>query len=684
MKLLFTIAYSFLVQLRIWNKPIVEKLSLIGLLLLVLVAPKTAAGQNMESDESWRKHVVITNLLQINTERTEYSPAFFGDGIVYPSSRRKNGPIDKMTGETYHDLYYAPIRTEAMLAKAKSFSLLLNGTSHEGPVTFNTEENTIYFSRTNPKRKKNQPHRMNIYEATRGERDWEDVKLAAFNDGDFSYMHPSISPTGDRLFFTSDMPGGFGATDIYMVERVNGKWSRPINLGPNINTPDREAFPFIHPSGVLFFASDGHEGAGGYDIFLVNLGDPNEMVVNLGSPFNSVKDDFGFILDELGKEGYFSSNRAGGVGGDDIYSFNALDGIDPLKRSFQQKSTIQVEDANSGRLIPLASVRIVEKTGTDWEHQIYDFEYRTEGNTQRLLTEKQLKSELDLPEPNARTNRRGEVVHAFQSEKEYLILASKNGYETVAYDYSTKGKIEAERIYISMSPIACFDLKGNVVDAQWQPLKDAEVFVTNGCDGSVKKVGVNVKGAFIYCLEIGCDFSIVAKNVGYDKAESKVSTRSIRGSRSMEIEMVLEPRINSLIKEPIKVGTTIVLEKIYYDFNTATIQRGAAEELEELASLMLQYPTMEVELIAHTDSRGESLYNLELSQKRARAAKEFLMRKGVATDRIKTFGYGEAKIRNHCKDDVDCTEEEHGFNRRTEVRVIRVEEPIEFKQKDGQ
>jgi outer membrane protein OmpA-like peptidoglycan-associated protein len=126
----------------------------------------------------------------------------------------------------------------------------------------------------------------------------------------------------------------------------------------------------------------------------------------------------------------------------------------------------------------------------------------------------------------------------------------------------------------------------------------------------------------------------------------------------------------------------LVLENIYYSFDAFSIQEGAAKELDALASMMQQYPSMEVELVAHTDARGTTIYNLELSQKRAQSAKQYLVDKGIAHQRIQTFGFGESKIRNHCLEGVNCDEEEHGFNRRTEVKVTKIDAPIEFQQRN--
>ncbi|MEL6945292.1 MAG: hypothetical protein AAFO82_21785 [Bacteroidota bacterium] len=261
------------------------------LILLALFVVQLAYTQTEEDLEAWRRNVVIMNLAQINSEKDDYAPAFFDEGIVYPSSRRKNGPIDKATGDTYHDLYYAPLEAKGMSTRPQNFSLNLNSQTHEGPLSFNAKRDKVYFSRSNKLRKSEPLSYMKIYEATMGKVDWENIQPMPFNRGDFTCMHPSISPTSDRLFFASDMPGGFGGMDLYVVEWMGTKWSRPMNLGPKINTAGQEAFPFIHDSGVLFFASDGHPSLGGFDVFLTNLGDPSEEIINLGLPFNSSEDD---------------------------------------------------------------------------------------------------------------------------------------------------------------------------------------------------------------------------------------------------------------------------------------------------------------------------------------------------------------------------------------------------------
>ena len=151
----------------------------------------------------------------------------------------------------------------------------------------------------------------------------------------------------------------------------------------------------------------------------------------------------------------------------------------------------------------------------------------------------------------------------------------------------------------------------------------------------------NINGEFEHCIALGCDFTVIAEKEGFNPDSSSVSTIRIRGSRSINTQLVLAANNNSVLKEPIRKGTVIILENIYYDFNKSAIRAGAAHELEGIAKLMKVYPSMEIELGAHTDARGTEAYNLNLSLRRAESAKQFLVRRGVAAHRIRAIAMGK-------------------------------------------
>ena len=257
-----------------------------------------------------QRDILVSNAPNINTSGMEFSPVLYQNGIVYVS-RFNNGPVDEKTGETFYELFYSELDPNGLPLKPQEFSTELNSQVHEGPVSFNRRGDQIFFTRSNTKDGKTRADSegrigLKIYEAQRGYFDWENIKELPFNDNEFTCMHPSVSPDSKKLFFTSNMPGGYGGFDLYFVERIGESWSIPINLGPDINTSKNEVFPFIHESGVLFFTSDGHSGMGGLDLFMIDLsGRRWGRVINLGEPFNSEEDDLGIVLTPGGTRGYW-------------------------------------------------------------------------------------------------------------------------------------------------------------------------------------------------------------------------------------------------------------------------------------------------------------------------------------------------------------------------------------------
>lgn len=273
--------------------------------------------------------------LSINSEYSEFSPMFKNDNkLVYASAKDSsffNTRKYKWNDQPYLDLYVAKINEESQeLKDAIKFSKKINTKYHEASVTFASDNKTMYFTRNNYgkklKRDKKGVNHLKIYQSKLVDGEWTEATELPFNSDNYSTGHPALSPDGKELYFVSDMPGSMGQTDIFMVEVYeDGSFSEPRNLGPEINTERREMFPFINNK-KLYFSSDGHTGLGGLDVYEVAF--EEEMgfldVVNLGQPINSNKDDFSYIINEETQKGYFASNREGGKGDDDIYSFKNI------------------------------------------------------------------------------------------------------------------------------------------------------------------------------------------------------------------------------------------------------------------------------------------------------------------------------------------------------------------------
>ncbi|MBO6845523.1 MAG: OmpA family protein, partial [Muricauda sp.] len=267
---------------------------------------------------------------------SDFGPSYYGDKIVFASSSidTEGSKIHDWNGLPYLDLFEAEIDENGLLKNIKKLEGDINSPYHESSAVFTKDGKTIYFTRNNyingkKKRGKERLVTLKIYRASLQEDGtWSNVVELPFNEDSFSTAHPALNPEENRLYFSSNRNGSLGASDIWYVDILgNGNYGQPVNLGSKINTKQRESFPFISKTGDLYFASDGHTGLGGLDIFVVSLNEtgPYPTVTNLKKPINSNLDDFGYVMDETGKIGYISSNRFGGQGSssDDILAFTA-------------------------------------------------------------------------------------------------------------------------------------------------------------------------------------------------------------------------------------------------------------------------------------------------------------------------------------------------------------------------
>jgi outer membrane protein OmpA-like peptidoglycan-associated protein len=259
-----------------------------------------------------------------------FSPAFYRSGIVFLSDKGYKGlskSKSDWTGKRYLDLFYAERTDKGNWIDPEPLRGDVNGRFNEGPAVFTHDYQTIYFTRNNyisskvEKNKKN-VNVLKIYKAHTDGGSWKMDEPLAFNSEDYSICHPAVNSDGTVIYFASDIPWGYGGMDIYMVRWQGGNtWSQPVNLGPEVNTDGNEVFPFMQNDSTIYFASDGHIGMGGLDVFVAHkVNEEWKEVENLNAPVNSSHDDFGFIIDSLDHTGFFSTNRV--AGNDKIFSFS--------------------------------------------------------------------------------------------------------------------------------------------------------------------------------------------------------------------------------------------------------------------------------------------------------------------------------------------------------------------------
>ncbi len=299
--------------------------------------------------------------LEINTDGPDFGPAYYKDQLVYISSRATPGFImhkDNWHRKPYLDIYMGEIDGN-QLKKIKSLSSVLNGRMHDGPVCFSNNDSFIVFTRNNYDDKSaDRKVELQLAFSTIKNGTWQEPIPFAYNDVNYSNGHPSLTADGKTMYFTSNMPGGFGGADIYKsTQDAYGKWSKPENLGNLINTEGDELFPFIlEKKQILLFSSNGRFGLGGLDIFVCELkGAGFGKIFNAGYPLNSRYDDFGAALNSTMTKGYFSSNRPGGSGDDDLYAFDILKGFDIRKKieGFAKET--------NGKVIPSTAVVLYDE-----------------------------------------------------------------------------------------------------------------------------------------------------------------------------------------------------------------------------------------------------------------------------------------------------------------------------------
>ncbi|AFL81484.1 outer membrane protein/peptidoglycan-associated (lipo)protein [Aequorivita sublithincola DSM 14238] len=301
----------------------------------------------------------------VNTSNSDFGASFYGeDKIVYASASNTEGAkVADWTDQPFLDLFMADRDSIGQLSNATRLRGDINTAYHESSAAFTKDEFTVYFTRNNfldgkKGKDKNKTIRLKLYKATKGsDSSWSNVVELPFNSKEYSVAHPALSPDGKKLYFSSDMPGTLGMSDLWYVDILpNDTYGTPINLGSGINTEARESFPFISDKNNLYFSSDGRSGLGGYDIFVTPLDKDGKsgIITNLGAPSNSAQDDFGFIINEDSRIGYVSSNRGGDRGSidDDIYLVKEICSITIKGKVF---------DEDTKDPIPGASVSLLDE-----------------------------------------------------------------------------------------------------------------------------------------------------------------------------------------------------------------------------------------------------------------------------------------------------------------------------------
>lgn len=584
--------------------------------------------------------------LGFNSPGYDFASTLNNGGLVYSSSRDSAKGISRehtWTGTQFFDMWYVK-------GDKTSFGkpTLLKGDAstkyHEGVASFTQDGKKVYYTRNNFENNKvatssDKIVKLKIYESDVEGNKWKNDKGFPYNNDEYSVGHPALTPDGNTMYFVSDMPGGYGFTDIYVTKKEGESWSTPRNLGADINTEGREMFPYVDKEGELYFASDGHGGLGGLDIFKVKSNAKTGKwgkIRNIGAPINSSYDDYGFHFGTDRSYGYFSSDRPDGKGLDDIYSFKddgiSLEGI--------------VVDAETGE--PICTSSVVMHAQAD-------------GSERGRTT-----TECD-----------GEFEFSVLKSTDYRFVGSAEGYSTNdSVLATTKGVAPGGKVFVKipLTKKKAYAMQVTVYGKTPQgkkPLPNAKILLSSKCEGWTRAYTTDDSGKICEVVRCDCDYIVVANAQGY--LPGSVDVIKDDGECKIDRKCGVNPREVEVVLENITEGTDtlqIELKDIYYDFDKWYIRKESEAELNKVLSFMQENADAIVEIGSHTDARAPYEYNIKLSQRRAQSVVDWLISRGISKNRLKAKGYGETQPVNGCTDGVACTEYEHQRNRRTTFRVI--------------
>lgn len=630
--------YNLFIQSSRKKSELIDKANL-GLLQCevarkLLNTPKSAKVRNLESP--------------VNTNFPEYSPVVSLDGkSLYFSSRR---PWEDNATEIYRDpklyqypedIYVSVFESNNRWGEPKRLDFCVENVN-EATIAVSVDERRIY-----------------TYQDISGGGDifysdfvnnkfqiLEQLDVKGVNT-DYWETHCTVTPDGKNIYFVSERPGGYGGRDIYRVVKMSdGRWSEPQNLGPTINTPYDEDSPFIAiDNKTMYFASNGQNSMGGFDIFVAVRDDNNEWStpINLGYPINSTGDDLFFTTTVNGMRGYLSSFRKEGKGEKDIYE---------IETDFLGVTNAVVL---AGNIHALGNTVLSEDA-----HVILKCSNCTEKETKISLRQ-----------------RDGAFMQGLEKCRDYEIVFMKNNTDVISTEkFNTSCHKGYEEIYKD-AYIADYDLSGVVSDKDSnEPIKDVKVEIRDKKTNTiVEVVTTNEEGLFVSSLlenkKYGdsINYNILFSAPGYISISKDISKKLDKDVHISEKIILTKMDIGT------DLGEVVEINPIYFDLDKADIRPDAKIELDKIVKIMNENPSIRIELGSHTDCRATKAYNLSLSDRRAKASAAYIKQRISNPARIYGKGYGESKLVNDCQCEgpveSNCSEEEHQANRRTEFRIVK-------------
>jgi flagellar motor protein MotB len=654
----------------------------------------------------------------------EFSPVYYNKGIVFCTNRSPNLLLNYSSSQNKKQfkIYYIDTTGKAKPGSARLFSKNLKSKFNDGPATFNNRGDTIYYSRNleltnNMGNSSSRGNKLGIFTAVMVKGEWTKVREFRYNNERYNVTAPCLSPDRKILFFTSDKPGGFGGYDLYYCEWKRNYWSEPVNAGPVINTTGNESYPFINPSGDLFFSSDGHPGLGGMDIFFSQFSGASWLTpFHLDPPINSKYDDFGIITDTLMNQGYFSSNRNKST---DIYHFNTnypqifysnIQKDNNYCFIFRDTGSIVVDTANligkwsfgdgqssrqkvakhcfTGPGNYEVKLDIIERgsgklffSKLSYNLEIRDLEQpfinssdvavkgdliEFDGLKSYLPGFKKLSYSWDFGDGIRSTG--DKVKHSYQKRGEYVVnlgitlrsdstgninktgiskrilllddLQEKSSYMAEKDRLKTKFKNpeDFKNVRINTQYIAEKQLQQDAVYVVVLLFSKNKVALNNSIFKNVPKKYTLIEkydpDSAIYCYGIDQQMSLMATYPSYREMQAL-------GFKDTRIKMyVLNIQSEKELHNLIRINGAFA--DTYFD-SSDKLTSNAYVMLDQIVRLMKKYSTMKLAIAVHTDNTGAAENNLVKSQKHSKDLVNYLIIRGINTNRLVATGFGGSK-----------------------------------------
>lgn len=589
---------------------------------------------------------VTRNEHRLNSPDNEFGAMGFRDGWLLSTDRQLShaDPVYKWSGLSFVKIVKLGPDSNGMTRISKIEIPSEQLPVHMGSISLTKNQDTIYYTGSvdssvikpmrGQSRKTIATIHNGIYFIRSEGQTWSHPVAIPFNNSRYyNVQHPALNHQGNLLVFASDQPGGRGGLDLYMsIKTADNQWSEPRNLGAMVNTQADEVFPVFDKSDHLYFSSNRLSGMGGLDLYETQLTDSVwKPVTTMMPPFNSPADDFLLVWNDDHTQAMLSSNREGGIGGDDIYSIiprpkkilHIAFEIPHSNHFIRGRLTMEIEDMSSGKIA------------------VYPL---SKGDS---------------------------VLMELSSGKRYRILCLQNDRVKYPINEPVEPDYQNEEPVFRRYAIPGVILRGRVTDKlTGAAIKNVSVKLIRREDSVYQQIiYADPSGRFEMPMvpESWYLLKIFSQN-NSDTQTYDIMVPSVKQDTVLVLKAVLQ---TTKPVEP-KKGEKFVFRNMYFAYSSTVLSDSSETDINRMVIYLKEHPGVSVEISAHTDSRGSDSYNQKLSENRAISVVQTLVKKGIDPKRLNGKGYGESQLLNGCKDGVSCAETLHSINRRIEMKIIRV------------